>query len=145
MRDFLGNIDKFYWYRNWLMLLFCISKTIIIKYIPLRKSEYENKQYWTDKDFLNGEYHEFIIYSLKNEQRKIQKQVWLRRKVCDNFFKSCLQLKDWFEWKKNKATNTRVKDFIKACKISTVKSSYSEIFTDAIKTFCKTLKILSRN
>ena len=43
------------------MLLFCISKTIIIKYIPLRKSEYENKQYWTDKDFLNGEYHEFII------------------------------------------------------------------------------------
>ena len=61
MRDFLGNIDKFYWYRNWLMLLFCISKTIIIKYIPLQKSEYENKQYWTDKDFLNGEYHEFII------------------------------------------------------------------------------------
>lgn len=91
------------------------------------------------------EYHEFVIRSLKNEQRKIQKQVWLRRKVCDNFFKSCLQLKDWFEWKKNKATNTRVKDFIKACKISTIKSSYSEIFSDAIKTFSKTLKILSRN
>ena len=91
------------------------------------------------------EYHEFVIWSLKNEQRKIQKQVWLRRKVCDNFFKSCLQLKDWFEWKKNKATNTRVKDFIKACKISTIKSSYSEIFSDAIKTFSKTLKILSRN